>query len=63
MKAKTIKKTLDIPKKLNEQIDGIIEANYGLTFTLIARQALEAWLEDPRFVVSQKNMAKGKTSK
>lgn len=63
MKQKTTKKTLDVPKNLMSQINDIVNANYGMTFTQIANQALERWVKDPGVVVKKptpKPTARGK---
>ena len=48
MKIKTIKKTLDVPKDLHQEIISIVEANYGMTFTQAAVEAFKLWVANPK---------------
>lgn len=51
-----VKKSFDITPDLAQQLDDFLQKNPGLTFSLIANQALTQWLRSPRinFSLNQK---------
>jgi hypothetical protein len=50
---RTIKRSLNIDENLNKKIDLIIKDNPEINFTVIATQALKAWINNPELTLAK----------
>lgn len=49
----TLKKSLNLPLGLHREVEDFISRNPGITFTLVANQAIKEWLKSPQIKLSQ----------
>lgn len=43
-----VRKTIVLPETLNQQLEAIVRANNGITFSFLLAQAIKEWLNKPQ---------------